>query len=170
MQQISSAFIVLRRALQRKLGRTIAYAFLVGIMLWAGGIFAQQQTGEIDGRVTDASDAAIPGATVILTNDSRGIRTVTATDDTGRYTLPLLPPAEGYQVSVTKEGFKEVKRAGIPLQVAQTAQVNFALQVGSSTETVVVTGAAPLLDQETSSVGQVINTTTITNLPLNGPQ
>jgi hypothetical protein len=168
MQLISSAFIVLCSALQRRLGRAIACASLVGVMFWTAGLCAQQQTGEIDGRVTDASDAAIPGATVTLANNSRGIRIVTTTDNTGRYALPLLPPAEGYEVSVSKAGFKEAKRGGIILQVAQTAQVNIALEVGSSTETVVVTSAAPLLDQETSSIGQVINTTTITNLPLNG--
>lgn len=148
----------------------IGKAFLVlffGLGL-TSALYAQQQTAEIDGHVTDSSGAAIADATVTLSNDARGIHMTATTDGTGRYALPLLPPAEGYQLRISRDGFKEATRSGIVLQVAQTAQVNFSLEVGSSTETVVVTAAAPLLDAETSSIGQVINSTTITNLPLNG--
>jgi len=151
-----------------RLGLRIALMLLLPLGLTGSNFWAQQQTGEIDGHVTDGSGAAVAGATVKLANESRGIHTTATTDATGRYALPLLPPAEGYAVTVGKEGFKEVTQNGIVLQVSQTAQVNFVLEIGSSTETIVVTSAAPLLDQETSSIGQVINTTTITNLPLNG--
>jgi hypothetical protein len=117
--------------------RGIAFAALLSLGLFAQIICAQQQTGALDGRVTDSSGAAIAGATVTVSNAARGIRTVTATDGDGRY-------------------------------AAQTALINITLVVGSSTETVIVTAAAPLLDAETSSIGQVITNHTIANLPLNG--
>jgi hypothetical protein len=129
---------------------------------------AQQQTAELTGRITDTSGAAIPGATVTITNPAHGVRVVVQSGDRGGYTAPLLPPAEGYEIAVSRPGFQEVRRVGITLQVAQVAEVDLSLTVGAVTQTVTVTGAPPLLDTQTSSVGQVIPTRTITSLPLNG--
>jgi hypothetical protein len=69
---------------------------------------------------------------------------------------------------VAKEGFRQVKRDGIRLEVNQTARVDFTLEVGAVSETVNVVGAAPLIDSGTSSIGQVIETKAIEDLPLNG--
>jgi hypothetical protein len=131
-------------------------------------MMGQQESAQLDGRVTDSSGATVPGVTINVTNVARGIHISVVTNANGDYVVPLLPPADGYQIAASKAGFKEVARANITLQVAQTAQVNLVLEVGSSTETVVVTSAPPLLDAETSSIGQVITARTVTNLPLNG--
>ena len=129
---------------------------------------AQQQTGELTGQITDSSGAVIPGATVTVTNPARGITVTVTTNAQGTYIAPLLPPADGYQITASKTGFKAATRQGITLQVAQVAKVSLSLVVGSSAQTVVVSGAPPLLDTQTSSAGQVIEKRTITSLPLNG--
>jgi len=132
------------------------------------GLNAQQQTASLTGTISDTSGAVIAGATVTVTNAARGISVVVSSDARGNYSAPLLPPADGYQVTVSKVGFRDATRSDITLEVAQVAQVNFSLAVGSSTQTVMVSGAPPLLDTQTSSIGQVIAARTITNLPLNG--
>jgi len=127
-----------------------------------------QQMAQLTGRITDSGGAAIPGATVTVTNAARGIRDTATTGSTGYYVVPLLPPASDYELAVSANGFQTLKRAGITLQVAQVAQVDLVLSVGATTETVTVTGAPPLLDTQTSSVGQTITANTVSSLPLNG--
>ena len=139
-----------------------------GIFLGGSAMLAQQQTAELTGKISDSSGAAISGASVTIVNTDHAIKMVVMSDSLGHYVAPLLPPAANYQVSVSKQGFKVVVRKGIPLQVAQVAQVNVTLPVGSVAQSVTVTGAPPLLDTQTSSVGQVISGRTIVNLPLNG--
>jgi hypothetical protein len=129
---------------------------------------AQQQTAQLTGQVTDSSGAVIPGATVTVINPARGIRAVATSNGTGNYVVPLLPPADGYQLTVSKTGFKGATRTGIVLQVAQVAEIDVMLTVGSVSQNVIVTEAPPLLDTETSSIGQVIPARTVTSLPLNG--
>lgn len=141
------------------------FALIFCIALSAG---AQQQTAELTGQITDSSGAAIPDATVIVANSARGIKVVVKSDSRGNYVAPLLPPADGYEVTVSRTGFNQAQRAGITLQVAQVAQVNLQLAVGSVKQTVVVTGAPPLLDTQTSSIGEVITARAVSSLPLNG--
>ena len=149
--------------------RITSMLIVLSLLLTAGArMSGQQESAQLDGRITDSSGASVPGAIVKVTNPARGIHITVVTNSNGDYEAPLLPPADGYQISVSKSGFKEATKANITLQVAQTAQVNLALAVGSSTETVFVTSAPPLLDAETSSLGQVIAARTVTNLPLNG--
>src|SRR6185437_7120836 len=143
----------------------LLFSFIFCIALTAG---AQQQTAQLTGRITDSSGAAIPDATVVVSNSAHGIKIAVKSDARGNYVVPLLPPADGYEVTVSRTGFNQTKRDGITLQVAQVAQVNIQLEVGSVKQTVVVTGAPPLLDTQTSSVGQVITARTISSLPLNG--
>lgn len=129
---------------------------------------AQQQTAQLTGRVTDSKGAVIANASVTVSNSARGIHSAATTDSTGHYVVPLLPPADGYRIEVSAPGFESVQREGITLQVAQTAEVDFALRVGAVTQSVTVTGEPPVLDAQTSSVGQVIEKTAIAGLPLNG--
>jgi hypothetical protein len=129
---------------------------------------AQQQTAELTGLITDASGAAVPGATVTIDNPARGIEVKVTSNADGIYVAPLLPPADGYEITVAKAGYRQLTRGGITLLVAQTATVNLALSVGASDQTVIVSGAPPLLDAQTSSIGQVIQARTIASLPLNG--
>ena len=84
---------------------------------------AQQQTGELTGQITDSTGAVIPGAVVMVTNPTRGIKVSVTTNAQGTYIAPLLPPADGYEISASKNGFKSAIRQGITLQVAQVAQI-----------------------------------------------
>ena len=125
-----------------------------------------QATGQLTGSVSDASQAAVPGAEVTATGIGTGLERKTTTNQQGDYTLPFLPPGE-YRVRVQKEGFRQVSR-DVRLEVNQVARVDFALEVGEVTETVQVTGAAPLIESDTSAIGQVIEGKAIEDLPLNG--
>lgn len=138
-------------------------AFAGGVCVWA-----QQDTAEIVGRITDPTGAAIPGARIIVLNPSRGIKSTATSNGNGQYVVPLLPPGSGYQLQVSRSGFSTVTRTNIILQVTQVARIDMSLSVGSVQQKVVVTGAPPLLDTQTSSEGAVITGNTIQNLPLNG--
>src|SRR5215469_11931965 len=125
-----------------------------------------QETSEITGRVTDSSGAAISGADVQILATQTGVKWNVLTNSEGYYTQALLPPAE-YRVTVVHPGFKLEARTAT-LEMTQVARLDFALQVGSQTETVEVMGTAPLLEASNASIGQVIDTQPIQDLPLNG--
>jgi hypothetical protein len=90
-----------------------------------------------------------------------------ASDSAGKYILTLLPPGE-YTLSVEAAGFRKLVQSGITLQINQQAQVDLTLQLGQVSETVEVTGQAPLLESESSSLGTVVNQQLVNQLPLNG--
>lgn len=148
--------------------RRCSAALAACFLLFATAARAQQQTAEFTGKITDSSGAAVPGATVTIANPDHAVHVVVTTDAQGHYAAPLLLPASNYQISVAKQGFKLAVRKGLTLQVTQVAEVDIPLSIGSVAQTVTVTGAPPLLDLQTSSVGQVIPGHTIVNLPLNG--
>ena len=128
---------------------------------------AQQPTGQITGIVSDNSGAVIPDAEIDVANVATGVHWNAKSNDGGTYAFSILPPGS-YEVDVKKGGFESVRRSGITLSVGQVARLDFKLNVGSQTQTVEVTGAAPLLESETASTGQVISTKPINDLPLNG--
>ena len=128
---------------------------------------AQISTGTIVGTVDDNTGGAVPNAAVTLTQTATGQARATQTNDHGQFTAPFLPLGN-YSVSVTAPGYETQTISGINLQVDQTANLHIALKVGAITQTVQVTAASPLLDQVTSSLGQVINNNEILNMPLNG--
>ena len=134
----------------------------------ASALQAQQQTAQITGSVEDNSSGAIAGATVTVTDPAKSFSITTRTDANGEYVIPLLQPANDYQIRVSMSGFKEEVRENVGLQIAQSAKIDFVLQIGESTQSVTVTGTQPLLDTQTSSVGQVITGQTVESLPLNG--
>jgi len=130
---------------------------------------AQNITGTIQGRVTDQSGAILPGVDItvrnLATNQSRRI----LTNDTGTYIVPLLPVGS-YEVTAEFSGFKTEVRSNLELQVDQKLNVNFTLQVGEMSERLEVTESAPLVQSDTVTVGSVIDTQKIVELPLNGRQ
>jgi hypothetical protein len=129
--------------------------------------WAQISTGTIVGVVEDTSGAVIQNAQVAVTQTATGESRVNRTNANGEFNVPFLQPGS-YSVTATAGGFKSKALSGIILQVDQTAKLRITLEVGASTETVEVTGAAPLVDAATSSLGQVIENQQIINLPLNG--
>ncbi len=134
----------------------------------AGGMArAQEFRGTISGVITDPSGAAVPAASVVATETQTGTVNRTVSDGAGQYVIPFLLPGE-YSISVSASGFEKLTHSGIPLQSQEHPILNLTLTIGQATETVTVTGAAPLIDQANASVGQVISTESVADLPLNG--
>ncbi|MGH9357210.1 MAG: carboxypeptidase regulatory-like domain-containing protein, partial [Terriglobia bacterium] len=127
-----------------------------------------QVTGAtLSGTVADASGAMMPNAQVSIKNNATGVVRVVVTDSAGFYTAPNLLPGT-YQITIAARGFRTQVRAGVALTVGAQQVLNAAMQVGQVTETVQVTGAAPIVQLATSSIGAVVNSTTVRQLPLNG--
>jgi len=140
---------------------------LVLVMVLGSTALAQGITGSITGTVTDSTGAAVPGATVTIRNAAtNSVHTVT-TSEVGSYTVPELPPGQ-YTVTVDKAAFKSYKQSAITLSIDQVAQIDAALTIGATNETVEVTGTGPVIQTSTSSVGSVIDSQAIQNTPLNG--
>jgi hypothetical protein len=128
---------------------------------------AQTTTGSIVGTVTDPSGAIIAGATVTVTNQGTNIALKATTDPAGNYVVT--PLAVGtYTVAVEAAGFKKSVRSDIPINVQDRVRVDASLEVGAVTDTVEVVGAAPMLQTDTSYLGQVVGSQEIVDLPLNG--
>ena len=128
---------------------------------------ASAQTAEITGVITDSSGGHVPGANVTITNTEIGANRKTVSSAEGSYTIPLLRPGS-YRVTVEKAGFQKSIRENVRLQVDQALRLDIILQLGTVQQTVDVTGAAPLVESETSSAGQVVQGTQVTELPLLG--
>ncbi|MBL8173158.1 MAG: carboxypeptidase regulatory-like domain-containing protein [Bryobacterales bacterium] len=130
-------------------------------------LFGQAGTGDIAGTVADSSGAVISGATVTVTNPATGASRSLKTNESGLYSAPALNPG-AYTIKVEMQGFQSQTRSSVVLQVGQVATIDFALPVGNVAEVIEVTGGAPVLDTETTSVGTVIENKRIVELPLNG--
>ncbi|HJT68351.1 MAG TPA: carboxypeptidase regulatory-like domain-containing protein [Pyrinomonadaceae bacterium] len=127
--------------------------------------FAQDVTARIDGQVVDPAGAVVTGATVTLTNTKTGeVRTVES-NDSGQYTLTLIPPGV-YDLSVKAQGFKEYLSKGLELSVNDRKTINIPLETGAVSESVTVTAEAPLI-QTTPTVGDVVENRRVVELPLN---
>lgn len=146
----------------------LASAIFLTLGLLAGptSLFAQSDTGRVVGTVSDNTGAMIPGATVTLTNTETSATQTAKADDSGNFTFPAQPRG-AYKISVTQSGFASQSQDFV-LQVSQVQTVNFKLTLGSETQTVEVTSAAPLVDTSTSTVGEVVEGRQVTELPLNG--
>jgi hypothetical protein len=144
-------------------GCTLCLAILLLAVLPA---VAQRITASLGGTVTDPSGAAVPAATVRITNTGTANVFQAATDAAGRFLVPSLTPGQ-YDLSVDVKSFKRTERKGLTLNVGQSVELDFTLELGSATETVQVTGEAPLMETTSGQLGQVINNQSIVNLPLN---
>ncbi|MGH9839037.1 MAG: carboxypeptidase regulatory-like domain-containing protein, partial [Blastocatellia bacterium] len=145
--------------------RTILLLCL-GFCLLSSAALAQA-TATIVGTVTDAGGKVIANASITATQKETGLQRQATTGDRGYYVLPALPIG-AYTLTVEAKGFKRKSVTGITLQVNQEPRIDVALEVGDVSETVTVTGAAPLLQTESASVGQVIDNRYTTQIPLNG--
>lgn len=132
--------------------------------------FAQSGAGlgSISGIVQDASGAVIPGATVVVSNESKGIRRALETTSSGAFTAPALIPDAGYKVTVSKSGFSNYEATNITVTVGQNLDLHIPLGVASTTTTVDVSATAVTLDDTRTAVTQLINQRQILDLPVNG--
>lgn len=135
------------------------------MMLWAFTLGWGQTQSRLTGTVTDDTGAVVAGARVIARNVATGVVNEGTTSEAGTYQFPSLLPGE-YEVTVERQGFKKVVQSGVVLETGITRTVDMRLSLGAVSETVEVTARAALLESETSSVGQLIERTTVMNMPL----
>src|SRR5467141_5218602 len=128
---------------------------------------AQTAYGAVNGSVTDASGAAIADAQVTLTNLGTSEKRTQSTGNEWFYSFVNLNPGR-YKIDVEKPGFKRITRPEVVVDVQQTVRIDLAMQVGDVSQSIEVTGETPLLQPETSSLGQVVEERKANELPLNG--
>jgi len=146
--------------------QTAAYAVIA--VSFAAHLSAQvNATGTFSGQVTDPSGAAVANAQVRVTEQQTGVSVTKSTTSDGYYTVPLLKPGI-YSIEVSVQGFATITHTDLVLQIQQVAQQDFKLQVSGVQQEVTVTGAAPLLNTESTEVGNVITEHSTEQLPLNG--
>ena len=141
--------------------RLLTYSFLLSCAVAWG------QTAQIGGSVRDASGLAIPGAAVKATQTATGVVRNAVSGADGGYVLPNLPIGP-YALEVTKEGFTKYVQSGIVLEVNTAPTVDVSMKVGSVNEQVTVQAEALQVETRTQSVGQVVDTTRVLEMPLNG--
>jgi hypothetical protein len=148
--------------------RTVILVLL--ILAVSAGAFAQANAGlaAISGTVHDSSGAVVPGAMVVVTNETRGIQRTTLSTEAGVFTVPALVPAAGYSLKVSLQGFKGWEAKNFDLQVGQTVDFPVTLEVAGAQSEVSVTAEAPIVDDTKSGVSQVIDQEQIDDLPING--
>jgi hypothetical protein len=148
---------------------SVRLSLLVAACIAAHGLRARAQVaaGEITGIVKDQAGAAVPGATVTVTDVATNRQRLVSSGAAGLYTAPSLAPGD-YRVDVELAGFKPVRRAGIRLSTGEKARIDFELAVGNVSEQITVTADARMLREETASLGTVVEHQQVVQLPLNG--
>jgi Carboxypeptidase regulatory-like domain len=137
------------------------------LTLFACSLPAQNSSATATGTVSDTTGAAIPGASVTLTATETGVVQKTETNGAGLYRIGGLIPGV-YGISIIKDGFQSVTQQHIEIHVGETATLNYSMTLGSVKETVTVSATGVILDESTSTVGQVIDDRQIQDTPLNG--
>ncbi|MGC1297200.1 MAG: carboxypeptidase-like regulatory domain-containing protein, partial [Alloacidobacterium sp.] len=126
-----------------------------------------QATGSFSGTVADKSGSSVSGATVTATSQGTGLARTGKTDDAGHYSIPLLPVGT-YTVRVDSTGFQSSESKDLTLQVDQARELDFSLVPASVSTTVTVAGDAVAVETANASLGQVITSQQVAQLPLNG--
>lgn len=142
------------------------FVCLLTAFAWSSA-FGQNVTGSITGVVTDPSGAVVVGANVTAQNSDTGVRTTAQTNGIGVYTIRFLPIGT-YTLSVEAKGFTTDQIAPFPLEINQTAKIDVAMKVSTSTTMVVNESVHPILDTTDATLGNTLTTTEIANIPLNG--
>src|SRR5271154_5326909 len=148
--------------------RVLFYAYLaiLASALAASNLYAQGDSS-LWGSVSDASDAGISGATVIITNLETGTERNLVTDDSGRFNAPALPVGR-YEIAASKEGFRTDRRTSITLVVGQREEVNLKLLVGDVHQTVEVPAVPTYVQITTEDISGLVGERQVKDLPLNG--
>ncbi len=124
----------------------------IGIVLMAGtSAFAQSGLGEIRGTTVDESGAPLPGVTVTATHIDTGAIRTTVTSTTGVFLMPALPLGK-YRIQLELTGFNTVVQENFPLEVGQSAVLNFTMKIATLQETITVAGESPLVETQKSDL------------------
>jgi Carboxypeptidase regulatory-like domain len=155
----------------RRSGAHVVYflAMLIacfGLATWG---LCQGVSGSFSGTITDPSGGVIPGVSVSITNVGTGVSRTSTTNSSGFYQFLTVQPGT-YDIRASFRGFSTVVRRNQVLLVNQPASVNITLHPGAVTQTVTVAGQVPLVNTTNSTVGTVVESKQVVNLPLNGRQ
>src|ERR1700682_3098298 len=137
-----------------------SFHFLLAVPTFSQG----ETTSAIIGQVSDASGAAVPGATVTVTNKETGLRRSASTDDSGRFNFPQLKPG-AYSVKVEAEGFEPQQNDAVSSALGQKQTVDFRLKIARSQETVEISSEAPILNPENANTLTTLNAHALEDLP-----
>ena len=145
-------------------------AITICALVFAAGAYAQATAGlgAVSGTVRDASGAVIPGATVVVANDGKGIKRTMTSTEAGVFAAPALTPSSGYSITVTKQGFSTYEVKDFEITVGQNVDFKIGLQVGSANTKLDVTAEAPLVEDTKSGVTATVGEQQIVELPING--
>ncbi len=145
----------------------VAITSLFIVLGFACAVVGQTEIATVSGLVTDRTGATVSGAEVRLQSVERGTVTTAATNDAGIYVFPSVHPGQ-YQISIQKQGFKQVDLLGLVVNVQDHIEQNFRLEVGSVAESVTVEAAASIINTTDASVSTVVDRQFAENLPMNG--
>jgi outer membrane receptor protein involved in Fe transport len=142
---------------------------VVLILTLASGGLAQSQatTGNIEGRVLDPKEAAVPGATVTATNQLTGLEKTATTDEQGIFRVAFLPPGP-YTVRANAGGFSQTEVRDVIVTVGGKAPLDVKLSIGGASGSVTISAEAPVVETTLSSISTTVNSRAIENLPVNG--
>ncbi|HUJ29713.1 MAG TPA: TonB-dependent receptor [Candidatus Acidoferrum sp.] len=155
--------------MRRKFGKYVGICLFLALIAGLAPRVASAQnanSGELKGSVSDPSGALMPGVAVKITNDLTGVVTPTTTNQAGLYDVPFLAPGN-YTITFSKQGFRDFVRSGIVLQIT-TLEIDATLQVGVSTQEIVVNAAPPLVETETSDQHLDIDAQAVSSAPITG--
>jgi carboxypeptidase family protein/TonB-dependent receptor-like protein len=130
-------------------------------------LFAQTPSGEISGVIYDPTGSVVAGVKVTLTNQATNAVREVATNESGLYAIPAIPPGV-YLLKVEKTGFRAIERRNVEVLVGSSSRIDVTLEIGELTNVVEIAGGAPVIQSENASIGTVIENRSVVELPLNG--
>jgi hypothetical protein len=146
--------------------RPLGVRFVILPALFAALTYGQTtSTATLVGSVSDGTGAMVPGVKVTVTNMGTGFRSTTVTSAEGSYYVPYLSPGT-YRIAAEAAGFKLYVRDGFDIRMGETPRLDMALDIGSTSEQVTVTAAAPLLNTETAATGQIMGVEAMAKFPI----
>ncbi|HTS30215.1 MAG TPA: TonB-dependent receptor [Bryobacteraceae bacterium] len=151
-------------------GISRCFGVLLLLVIFALAAWGQATAGlgGISGTVRDATNSPVPGAKVVVANPQLGFRRELTTTEAGIFAAPALTPAEGYSVSVTKEGFAPYEAKNLVVRVGETTDISVPIAVGAISQAVEVVAATPAVDDVKTETSQVVGNLLINDLPING--
>ena len=156
-----------QRLADTRFHRILIFVFIGFLALIVSPVMHGQATGSFSGNVLDKSGSGVPGAAVIATSQTTGLARDVKTDDAGHYLIPLLPVGI-YTVHVDAAGFQSAESKDLHLQIDEARELDFALVPATVVTTVAVSGEAVAVESANPSLGQVITSQQVSQLPLNG--
>jgi len=157
---------------KRNLKAAVPFVLVAGLIavlsgFWAAPVRAQVSGATLSGQVTDEQGGPVAGAAVAIKNvGTSGVRDITTNAD-GFYSVPNLLPGV-YEVNVTAKGFRSLLQKGITLSVGAEQALNFSLKVGELSQQIEVSAAPPIVQTNSSTISDTVDSTTVRELPLNG--